>query len=133
MERPHGWFERLRQTLEAHERCAFRWGEFDCCLFAARCVDAMTGTNHETQLRQAYCDEPSALRYIADAGGLVPAISRHLGQPTQPKSVSTGDVVAFESGGQLVCGVVIGPFIVVAGKDGLVGNHLHKVRARWAI
>ena len=88
----NGWLKALRDEIEVAEGQEFEWGRQDCCLFAARCVDAMTGSSLAGQLQSEYTDKTSALRYLAKQGGIAPAVTQLLGQPIRWVNTHRGDV-----------------------------------------
>lgn len=48
------WHQHLAQTLQAAMTRPFSWGEHDCCLFAADCVQAVTGVDVAADFRGTY-------------------------------------------------------------------------------
>jgi hypothetical protein len=125
------WFRFLCEEIIAHADTPFRWGEHDCCTFAALCIDVMTGSEYLDALQQEYFDEKSAQRFIWESGGLVKAISLFLGE--QSDTSRTGDCVVFEQRGTPKCGIVFGPLIVAAAEDGLAFCLRRNIRARWSV
>lgn len=91
--RREDWQPQLRAELERAASEPFEWGRTDCCMFAARCIDAMTGSTWETELRQAYQDKRSALVYLAEEGGLEEALTRRFGRPVAWWHARRGDLV----------------------------------------
>lgn len=103
--------ERLvRVILDAASR-PFTWGENDCALFAAACVEAQTGIDLGAQFRGRYDDAEGARWMISEAAGaagLKGLVTRYLGTPTMAAPQS-GDVVGrrFDRSGYCL-GVVAG-------------------------
>ncbi len=87
MRRPD-WLARLAMTMRQYESAPFLFGVHDCGLFAARCVDAMTGSNWAGEL---YTDRKGAARLLHSEGSLEAVVSRRLGIPAEGEPV-TGDV-----------------------------------------
>ncbi len=54
------WPAQLHIVSTAALRKPYRWGDHDCCLFAADCVLAMTGVDLAEDFRGAYHDEATA-------------------------------------------------------------------------
>lgn len=129
------WLDKLWTEIESAAGQDFAWGEHDCCLFAARCVDAMTDGGIAAELRAEYHDKPSALRYIARHGSLKAAITDKLGEPTTWWKIGRGDLclVPSEDGlGSL--GVCLGPTIACVLPDkGLQYEPLDRATACWKI
>lgn len=66
--RPEMWDVRLVEKIESSIGKPFKWGDFDCCLFAAECYDAMYGTKLAERYRGHYDDALSALKYLRSKG-----------------------------------------------------------------
>lgn len=71
MARLHDWQERLSAVLGGAAARAFAYGEHDCCLHAADCIEAVTGDDVAAAWRGQYSDE---------GGGMVLAKARSLAQ-----------------------------------------------------
>jgi hypothetical protein len=75
MKRFHDWPQRLAEHILSAREAKFRWGHFDCALFAAGAIHAMTGTDLAADFRGKYHDEAGAralfARAIAHAGGVL--------------------------------------------------------------
>ena len=114
------WIDRLLATADAARDMPFAWGQHDCCLFAARCVDAMCDTVYAEQLATQYSDERSALAYIATWGDLRSAVCEWLGETVRrPALLRRGDVVLFrDAAGQEAIGVCLGATVAAASRDG---------------
>lgn len=111
------WLPRLREQIDAASARPFAWGEHDCCKFAARCVDAMTGSDVLATL--TYDDKPSALRFLATEGGLEAALTRRFGEPVPWARVQRGDLclVPTEDGIGSV-GVCVGAQVACVAESG---------------
>jgi len=72
--RPPDWPERLLAALAAARDRPFRWGEHDCCLFAADLIEAVTGVDPAAAFRPVRPrGEPGAVdgrRYRTAQGAL---------------------------------------------------------------
>lgn len=63
------WEARLAEVLATAVAQPFAWGIQDCCLFAADCVQALTGIDFADEFRGTYDDADSAaMRLIAVTG-----------------------------------------------------------------
>ncbi len=130
------WHARLWAEIERRRALPFQWGASegaqDCCTFAAAIVDALTDSQHVAALLTHYHDEPSALDYIDDAGGIDAAISTFLGEPASLNFAQRGDVIGLV--GDIQVGVCIGHKVIAAGADGLIELPMwHVARIRWAV
>ena len=66
--RYENWDTILARYVTENRDRKFRWGHFDCCLFAAGAVDAMTGSDFTHDLFGAYFDEMAAMKKILRMG-----------------------------------------------------------------
>lgn len=90
------WPQRLEEAIAAARTRAFAYGTFDCALFAADCVQAMTGTDYAGELR-GYKSKLDAYRIVAAYGSLEGMITGLLGrEPKHPSQAMRGDVVLAE-------------------------------------
>lgn len=108
------WLEKLLSSVEDWRKEPFEWGVNDCCMFAARCVDAMTDSDWVADLQSCYSDEATARAYIAAEGSIEASVTKRLGEPVPRLQARRGDVclVEAETGQSLaVCvgGSVVGP------------------------
>jgi hypothetical protein len=129
------WLRRLRSEIESAESRSFAWGDHDCCLFAARCVDAMTGSSLEAQWRSEYHDHRSALRLLHDEGGLESAVTRRLGPPIRWVNAQRGDLCLMETpDGIGSLGVCVGAQVAcVAADNGVQYLPTNQAIACWSI
>jgi hypothetical protein len=128
----HDWTSRLFAVIEAHKSRPFVWGESDCCLFVARCIDAMTDNALAYLIRERYHDETSALRFIAEYGSLAAAVSRYLGDPV-PRRAVRGDAVLFDGGEGDAVGICMGAKVVAMGPTGLRYVPRSEIKAVWPV
>ena len=115
------------------ENPRFVWGENDCCTFAARCVDAMTGSDWLKDLQKYYWDRRSAHAYIADEGGIEPAVTKRIGPPVAPMLARRGDVCLIETGTGFGLAVCMGDKAVIPETDGLGSVPMSDVVKAWRI
>jgi hypothetical protein len=112
------WKTILKETIENNRNRNFAWGTFDCCLFPAICVDAMTGSNFVEELKSHYSNKKEALEWIKEAGGLDAIVSSYLGDAVDPAFIGKGDVVMIN--GNPALGIFDGRHVLATGKDDLV-------------
>jgi hypothetical protein len=78
------WAERLQTVISEAKKKKFEYGSFDCALFAASCVEAVTGIDYAAELR-GYDSKVAACRIIAEFGSLETMITSILGkEPVHP-------------------------------------------------
>lgn len=112
MERFHDWPERLAAHIASAREAQFRWGSFDCALFAAGAVHAMTGVDLAADFRGKYSDEVQARSLFAaaldHASGMLP--------PIELGFARRGDLVLVKNGS--VLSGVSEPGLAIVGLDG---------------
>ena len=118
--RAQDWDIRLAQAINDRRDTQFVWGKNDCCLFAADCAIAMTGTDFAREFRGKYDSAFSAARQIAQRGGFRAMISGLLGAEIPLAMAQRGDVVMIEQDGQYALAICDGARLAAAGPDGLV-------------
>jgi len=68
MERKIDWRVCLSEAVRARRNQEFSYGSHDCCLAAAACVEAMTGTDLMKTFRGRYKSAAGASRLLRSAG-----------------------------------------------------------------
>jgi hypothetical protein len=87
------WEARLANLVVEAQTRRFAWGTFDCCIFAADCVQAMTGKDPMQGLR-GYTTWRQSVLLVRQLGGLPAAVKQALGDPLEhPALAQRGDVV----------------------------------------
>jgi len=128
------WLAQLTQQINASIELPFEYGSHDCCIFAAKCVDAMTDGQIAEHLREAYADRRTAVRFLASFDSLRDAVTAHVGEPmTNVLMASRGDVVLFEDSDQYALGVCIGAQFVAASNIGVVYHPMTRVTHAWKV
>lgn len=124
MSRPVGWESRLCAAVEVYRARPFTWGSADCALFAASCIEAVTGVDPAAAVRGEYTDAAGAMRALVGLGfsNMVEAVAAN--RPEVPVALAhRGDVAVVREpseGDPLgAVGVVLGPMIAAYGQTGL--------------
>lgn len=130
--RRHDWVARLWREAEACARSPFRYGRHDCWLFAARCVDAMTGSNFVEISREFYRSRRAALRIIAEEGGMDLVVSIGLGD-MRPGPGRRGDIVSVDLEEGRGVGVNFGASILAPDSIGLAPLPLSAAHGHWRV
>jgi hypothetical protein len=129
-----GWEEILAAKVADARGRVFAWGDFDCCRFAAECIEVVTGVDHLQALAAKYHDEASALAYIEASGGLRAAVSTFLGEPIDGWArARRGDICLVPTVRGEGVGVCVGGAIAVADDIGVGLYRLDRALAVWAI
>lgn len=123
MKRRPDWRPRLHETVEARRRVPFSFkAGVDCALFAAACVEAMTGVDLADGYRGRYTTEVGALRVIRNGGfaDLADLVTSML-EEIPPARARAGDIAFVPDdspfGGAL--GIVIGEQVACLAADGV--------------
>lgn len=119
MKRLENWDIRLGEAVDDAKETVFSWGRHDCCTFAARCVEAITGKDPMATFRNKYHDQKSSLEILKQEGmgTLFLTLKSIFGDPVGPAKANRGDLV-FVSGGNGPClGVCLGRHSVFVGQD----------------
>ncbi len=127
------WVSRLLAVVDDAQGRPFEWGQHDCCLFAARCIDAVTGSFWAGSLDACYQDEATALAYIKAEGGIRASVSRRFGDPVPPLLARRGDLVLVDSPLGEAVTVCVGPSLVGAAPSGLTVLPLSAGLCAWRI
>lgn len=135
MNKKENWPELMQEYLQRVRDRPFAWGTFDCCMFAADCVMAMTGDDPASDFRGAYTDAETAARALVDyagAPGLIPTVEKIAAvhgweEWNNPMRIGRGDVVlgnpdvlsAEVADGTM--GICAGTISLFVGDKGLIG------------
>lgn len=131
------WPKRLIAAVEAARGRRFAWGQHDCALFAATCVEAMTGLDLAAGLRGAYGNARAAVaaldamfgvKTLAELGDLL------FGPPIDPALAQRGDVALVDVSeiGE-AAGVVLGRFVAAPGPLGVVNVPRDRATRAWRV
>lgn len=129
--RKDGWRNLLIAHLSRVVRLPFEMGQHDCALFAAGCVEAMTGADYAADFRGRYKTLKGGIRVLRKAGfdDHIALAASHF-EEIAPAFAGVGDLAAVDTPDGLALGVVQGAGVYVLGLDGLgVVSRLQAVRA----
>lgn len=135
------WPKELDKIIIAASRTPFEWGKHDCCLFAADCIKAITGTDPAVDFRGKYADEDGATEVLFYyAGGQLPEaadkIARAFGyEEINPRLAQRGDVALCSLPTGETMGVVSlnGRDVLVAAQFGLLSVPLKQAIKAWKV
>lgn len=133
MPRVWDWVEQLHGCLDRHAVAEFEYGTADCGLFAARCVDAITGSAWEQDLAAHYQTEFGAARFVVEAGGIEAAVTARLGEPIAPLQAMRGDVVLLPGEDGPCLGVSLGETVAAMRPEGVRYVPAPLVLKAWAV
>lgn len=126
-----GWQTNLLTTIEGLQNTPFKWGENDCCIFAAKCIDAQYGTAISSEVIGQYDSEISCKRYMikrAKTSSLAGVLDTFLPVRVGAKYAQRGDVVIFEGILGLTAGVLWSGVVWAMGPDGVETIPLDKIK-----
>ena len=128
------WPARLDALIAAASGRRFRYGVFDCCLFAADAALAITGVDHAGPLR-GYRGRRQAHAILKQAGGIAQLVTDRLGRgPIEAAQAQRGDVLlAYLSNGAPALGICLGRLIAFPSSEGLAFHPLTVAHCAWRI
>ena len=115
MIRRSDWESRLAREVANGHRRRFAWGAFDCALFAADCVRAMTDVDPAADWRGRY-DSASGAVAVLPRGLLVAVANaaRRLGMEEIPTAFAgRGDLALLRTDAGLALGIVAGAWTLL--------------------
>lgn len=127
------WQVRFEAFVAARRAAPFAWGSNDCALFAADCVQALTGTDPALQGLRAHRTEKQALRSLKRHGGLVGIATAALGAPMSALHANVGDVVLAESGGRGLLAICNGSTCLAPSARGLANLSMDTCSLAWRV
>ena len=119
------WAEQLNKYLTKLNTKTFKFGEYDCCIFVADAVLAMTGVDHMAEYRHNYetIEAGNVLLETLGQGSLFETLKSKFGEPLRGCYGRKGDI-AFEDDS---CGIVLGRSVLFIGEKGHVLFPLRKI------
>jgi len=129
--RHDNWETRLVAYLAQSRDRAFRWGTFDCCIFCAGAIRAITGKDYLSDFQ--YQDKKGATRYLRDYGGIENIASKFLGEPKKITQAKRGDIVSMTLNDRTALGVCVGSFCAFTVKKGLTYYPLMQCESCWGV
>ena len=121
MRRYDDWPARLGAFLARHQYEPFAYGRWDCCLFVAAAIEAMTGVDPAASVRGTYSSARGARRY-GSVVAAVEAVTASYGMPeTSVLKARRGDVAlaAGITGGSLGLVALDGRDVLLVSSNGL--------------
>src|SRR5438309_482850 len=107
MKRLWNWQSALDALLVQHAAERFKYGSWDCCLFACDAIFAMTGTDPAGAFRGRYHTRAQARQLIHPFAERIAAIARQNDMPEVPVSMAQrGDLVMLQGECGLSLGIV---------------------------
>lgn len=135
MIRREDWPERLAAAIDAARELPFAWGEHDCLMFAANCVQAMTGEDPAVDFRKTYRTARGAAWTVARAGGMRVGADARLGERVLVLRAQRGDVVLVELDNERQAyGICVGATVACPCEAGGVAFiSMERARCAWRV
>lgn len=135
------WEDRLQEYIASVREAAFYWGQMDCALFVASCIEAMTGVDPARSFRGRYGTAVGAAMLLQRfaGGGLIEAVEKFSAlmglEEVSVETAQRGDVVLVGSPQGTCLGIVdlSGRFIFVADLQGLARLPLRNGVRAWHV
>jgi len=131
--RKPNWLKRLREVVRFHESEPFQYGQNDCVLFAARCIDAMTDSDWVGFVKARCHDEATAKAYIESEGSIEAGVTQRFGEPVLPLAARRGDLCLIETPYGPGLGICLGTEVATPGEKGLVRTPFQFALKAWRI
>jgi hypothetical protein len=136
------WDQRLHQFLLGQVANPFHYGRFDCAIFCADALVAMTGVDVAAPFRGQYLSRKEALAAAKNYCGkatvdhVVAAVAqRHGLLPVAPAYAQRGDVILLNRMRDVSLGIVSlnGREVLAAGRKGFMRVPLSRAKRAWRI
>lgn len=124
--------ERFEALLRERKAAPFEWGRNDCCMFAADCVQAITGADLAADLRGEYSTAQQAARVLAQLGGIEAAAAR-AGDEIPPLCAAWGDIGLVTLEDRQLLAVCTGMNWVAPAAAGLAVRSLPEAAKAWRV
>lgn len=135
------WVKKLMKVIKDRRTSKFKWGEFDCVLFACDCVKAMTANDPAKEFRNNYSTKKEALQEIKNYGeNLEEAVNTICNEKEYFSVIDNvnfahrGDLALVETDNGDALGIILeGDVILPATDSGLLRENLNRVKKCWRI
>lgn len=125
------WEKRLDNYLKTQAETEFVWGVNDCCHFAAKAAEIITGVGYGDLYPCA--DYKSAAELLKKHGGVVCIADNHYSR-IAVKFAQRGDIVAANvSRSDLSLGVCLGMYAVFKSQDSLLFAQMKDFVQAWRV
>ena len=119
MNKLHDWQLRFEAFISDRRAKPFTWGTNDCAVFAADCVQALTGVDVAQPSLRKHKTELQAARLLKRHGGVVGIATAALGQPVPATQAQVGDVVLVKAHGRDMLAICNGDTCIAPSPQGL--------------
>lgn len=128
------WPTALAEFLKDKQHAEFKWGENDCCLFAADAIKTITQVDNATEFRGRYTTALGAARALKryGAGDIKSTFTAKFGEPKGRLGATRGDIALVNVNDEDIVGVVFGDIYVLS-DIGLTTLPLSRALCVWSI
>ena len=124
--RVENWEHKLNEYIEANKDKAFKYGTWDCCIFTAGAVHAITGINHIKGFK--YKSKKVAEKILEANGGIVTILDEKFKQI--PSSLAKrGDLVLYNQ----AVGICIGARGLFLNPEGYSTVSMNDIVLAWGV
>jgi len=128
------WVALLHAEVEAAKLRPFDYGEQNCGLFAAQCIDAIVvGSARVAELKTQFHDEASARAFVEAAGSIEAAVTQRLGEPKPWWKARRGDVCLLPTPDGPGLGVCVGDMVAMMSLTGIAYFKMDLATAAWSV
>jgi hypothetical protein len=116
------WEDRLSIYLDNCSDISFQWGEHDCVLFAATCIEKMCGIDIAKEYRGSYSDARGAAEALRTygKGTIIASVTDIFGKSRHQSMAKRGDIVEYKN----CLGICVGNWCWFIGEnEGQSGLH----------
>ena len=134
MTRLPDWLDRLHAYVENVRHQPFNIIEHSCALFAAGCIEAVSGERADQVLGVSVRSERDVLRVLEQFAGVKGLAQRYFGSPMRPpRTARRGDVVIRPGEHGDTLGVCMGDHALFLSRDGLQPRRLRECAGCWRV
>lgn len=138
MARVNNWPSVLGAEIETARPKPFKWGEHDCCLWAATVALALTGRDFAQDFRGRYTTPHAAVKlWRAHSGGLLGLVHDNCASvgfdAVDPALAKRGDIIGAKQEDYYLLGVCLGHQFSVVGVAGLVFKSMADAVSAWKV
>ena len=130
--RKNDWPAALAAFVAQRQCTPFAWGLQDCCQFARRAIEAMTGADPLPDV-PVYTTVREAVRILRDLGGIEALPDRAGFAEVRLTLAGRGDLMSCQTGRHLALGICLGRHSAFAGKSGLTYLPTLSCRRAWRV
>lgn len=134
MRKPN-WATLLNNYITDNRNTPFEWGKFDCCLFVAGAIEAMTGQDFGAPFKGEYSTAKGSLKALKKHGGgdLRGTFTQLFGDFKPRLHAKRGDVGLIDTEMGEAVGIMWGGSVWVVTEEGLTSLPQYKIKGCWEI